>query len=381
MAISIDNKELSTVKDATEKRPRVFLEKWGESFRNFGKSVRSAELIFFTSQLSLMLEIGTALNKALKAIALQTENPVFREVIEDMHQVIEEGRPLSDAMRKHPRVFDTIFVSMIKAGETGGFLKDILDRIVEMQEKRLKLIAQIKAALTYPAVLCGIGFLAVIFVMVGVLPKFTAFFAGKEDILPPTTRFLMAASASLREYWWVYILACIGVVAGIKLFMESRTGRILIDRFFVSFPPVAGLTNKIYTCELLRTLGNLMASQVPLLDALSVTRGTIKNHFFRRFLDQISDHVTQGGKFSHPFADNPYILASVKEMVATGEEAGDLPRVMQRLARFYDNEVDAALKSLSSMIEPMALIVLGGVIGVIVSAVILPIFRLGTALQ
>ena len=170
MAISIDNEDLSTVKDATESRSRVFLEKWGESFRNFGRSVKSAELIFFTSQLSLMLEIGTSLNKALKAIALQTENPVFRVVIEDMHQVIEEGRPLSDAMRKHPRVFDTIFVSMIKAGETGGFFKDNLGRIVEMQEKRQKMIAQIKAALTYPAVLCGIGFLAGVFVMGGGLP-------------------------------------------------------------------------------------------------------------------------------------------------------------------------------------------------------------------
>jgi type IV pilus assembly protein PilC len=124
-----------------------------------------------------------------------------------------------------------------------------------------------------------------------------------------------------------------------------------------------------------------MASKVPLLDALTVTRGTIKNYFFRQFLDQIREHVKQGGRFAQPFAENPYILASVKEMVGTGEEAGDLPRVMQRLASFYDNEVDGALKSLSAMIEPMALIVMGGVVGLIVSAVILPIFRLGTALH
>jgi len=381
MAITFDNKDVRSAAGPVKKSSSFSFAQLGETFRDFGSPVKPAERIFFTSQLSLMLEIGTSLNNSLKAIANQTENPAFKKVIQDMHKVIEEGRSLSDAMKRHPRVFDIVFTSMIKAGEAGGFLKDILDRIVEMQEKRQKLIAQIKTALTYPAVLCVIGFLAVIFVTVGVLPKFTAFFAGKEKLLPPTTRFLMATSASLREYWWIYILACAGIVICLKLFKESKQGKILIDRFFVSVPPVSGLSNKIYTCELLRTLGNLMASKVPLLDALTVTRGTIKNHFFRQFLDQIMEHVKQGGRFSQPFAENPYILASVKEMVGTGEEAGDLPRVMQRLARFYDNEVDGALKSLSAMIEPMALIVMGGVVGLIVSAVILPIFRLGTALH
>ncbi|MBW1902273.1 MAG: type II secretion system F family protein [Deltaproteobacteria bacterium] len=381
MAITFDNKDVRSVARPAKALSSFSFSKLGDTLRRFGKTVKPAELIFFTAQLSLMLEIGTSLNNSLKAIANQTENPAFKKVIQDMHKVIEEGQPLSNAMKRHPRVFDNVFTSMIKAGETGGFLKDILDRIVEMQEKRQQLITQIKTALTYPAFLCGIGFLAVIFITVGVLPKFTAFFAGKEKLLPPTTRFLMATSASLREYWWIYILVFAGIVIGLKLFKESRQGKILIDRFFVSVPPIAGLSNKIYTCELLRTLGNLMASKVPLLDALTVTRGTIKNHFFRKFIDQITEHVKQGGRFSQPFADNPYILASVKEMVGTGEEAGDLPRVMQRLARFYDNEVDGALKTLSSMIEPAALIVLGGMVGVIVSAVILPIFRLGTALH
>jgi len=381
MAITSNPKRLRPAAGPSKTRPGVALTRLADVLRGLVRPVKPAELIFFTSQLSLMLEIGTALNNALRAIANQTDNPAFKKVIQAMLQVIEEGRQLSDAMREHPRVFDNVFTSMIKAGETGGFLKDILDRIVEMQEKRQKLITQIKAALTYPAVLCIIGFLAIIFVMTAVLPKFTAFFEGKEHILPPTTRFLMATSASLQEYWWIYILGSIGFVIGFKLFKESTQGQILIDRFFVSVQPIAGLSNKIYTCELLRTLGNLMGSQVPLLDALTVTRGTIKNHFYRQFLDRIMEHVKQGGRFSQPFADNPYILSSVKEMVATGEEVGDLPRVMQRLARFYDNQVDGALKTLSSMIEPVALIVLGGMVGLVVSAVILPVFRLATALH
>jgi len=348
---------------------------------HFRRPVKSSELIFFTSQLSLMLEIGTSLNKALAAMEKQTENPYLKKAIQSMLIDIEEGRQLSEAMQRHPRIFDTVFTSMIRAGEAGGFLKDILDRMVEMEEKRQAIISQLKNALTYPAVLSIIGFLVIIFVMVGVLPKFTVFFEGKEALLPLTTRGLMAISISLRKYWWIYIIAGLGLIVAIKFFRESKKGRILIDRFFVSVPPLSGLFNKIFTCDLLRTLGNLMESRVPILDALATTRGTLKNYYFREFLEQIRESVEQGGRFSQPFAAHPYILASVKEMVATGEEAGNLPGVMLRLAKFYDLEIDRALKMVASLIEPIALLVLGGVIGIIVSAVILPIFKLASALH
>ena len=270
---------------------------------------------------------------------------------------------------------------MVQAGESGGFLKDILDRIVEMQEKRLAVTTQIKTALTYPAFLCVMGFLVVVFVMVGVLPKFTTFFAGKEAILPFHTRFLMAMSGSMRAYWWIYILIWTGLAVSVKLFKESKQGQTFIDWLLVRSPLIARLCNKIYTCELLRILGHLMESQVPLLDALTVTRGTVRNENFGRFVDRIKEHVKQGEKFSKTFADYPYIPPSVREMVATGEEAGNLSRVMLRLAKFYDGEVERDLKKLGSMIEPMALILLGVVVGLIVSAVILPMFKLAHALR
>lgn len=270
---------------------------------------------------------------------------------------------------------------MVKAGETGGFLKEILDRIVEMQEKRQALISQLRSALTYPAVLCVIGFLVVVFILIFVLPKFTVFFEGKEEILPFTTRSLMILSASIRGYWWIYILSGTGLAVGLKFLKDSKPGQTLLDRFLVSGPLVARVSNKIYTCEMLRMLGHLMASQVPLLEALEVTRGTVRNRYFKNFIDQIKDHVMQGGRFSQPFASYPYILGSVKQMVATGEETGNLPKVMLRLAKFYDGEVDRELKTIASMIEPAALIVLGGVVGLIVSSVILPMFRLAHAIH
>jgi type II secretory pathway component PulF len=343
--------------------------------------VKPKEAIFFTSQLALMLEVGTPLINGLAALGKQTKNPAFKEVIHALHRDIEEGQQLSDAMRRHPRVFNHVYVSMIKAGETGGFLKEILERLAEMQEKRLALIAQLRSTLTYPAILCLVGLLVVIFVLVGVLPKFSTFFAGKEKILPVSTRFLMALSASLRAYWWAYIITAMGLIIGAKLWKDSEPGQTMIDRVCVSAPILARLYNKIYTCQLLRTLGHLMQSQVPLLEALEVTRSTIKNRYFRRFIDKITDHVEKGGRFAQPFTTYPYVLDSVKQMVATGEEVGNLPRVMLRLAEYYDIEVDRELKNIASLIEPLALILLGGVVGVIVGSVILPLFRLAHAIH
>ncbi|MBA7707969.1 putative type II secretion system protein F [subsurface metagenome] len=250
-----------------------------------------------------------------------------------------------------------------------------------MQEKRQALIAQVRSAMTYPAVLCIMGILVVVFVLVGILPKFTVFFEGKESILPFTTRFLMTMSASLRGYWWAYLIGIAGLAVGLKLWKDTEQGQALIDRFYVSAPIAARLFNKIYTCQLLRTLGHLMESQVPLLEALEVTRATIKNRYFTNFIDRIMDHVQQGGKLSEPFAAYPYIMDTVKQMVATGEEAGNLPPVMLRLAKFYDTEVDQELKTLSSIIEPLGLIVMGAVVGLIVSSVILPLFKLSRVMH
>lgn len=353
----------------------------GHIIRRFGKKVKPGEVTFFISQLALMLEIGTSLPHALKAAADQTKNPAFETVIRSMQLDLEEGSQLSDAMRRHPQIFRSIFVSMVKAGETGGYLKGILERTVEMQEKRQALITQVRATLMYPVVLCVLSTVVIIFVLAGILPKFAVLFEGKESVLPFTTRFLMALSTSLRQYWWVYIVFSVGLIVVLKLWKDSNHGQALIDRFSVSAPLLSRISNKMYTAQLLRTLGNLMESQVPLIEALKVTRDTFSNRYFRNFIANIMSHVEQGGRFSRPFADYPYVMESVKQMVATGEEVGKLPNVMLRLAVFYDNEIEQELKKIASMIEPVALIIMGIVVGLIVSSVILPIFKLGHTIR
>jgi len=377
MAISLGEQvNAPKVKEKGSSIADVFFDRLKQFALYLSKPVKSSELLFFTSQLSLMLEIETPLNLALKSISKQTENEYFKKVLNGVIKEIEEGRQLSESMKHHPEVFPPVFTSMVKSGESGGFLKEILDRIVEMQEKRQALVTALRSALTYPAVLCVVSTLVIIFIIVGVLPKFTSFFLGKEDVLPATTRILMSLSVILKNYWWALILVFITLSVSALLFKESRKGKIIIDWTLINFPVISKLSNKIYTCAMLRTLGNLMDSHVPLLEALEVTRGTVDNFYFRNLIDSIASHVRGGGKFSQPFFDYPYALDSVKQMISTGEEAGNLPKVMLRLTAFYDDEVERELKMFSSMIEPIALIVMGVVIGLIVSAVILPLFRL-----
>jgi type II secretory pathway component PulF len=327
-----------------------------------------------------MLEIGTSLTGGLQALADQSRNPAFKEILLAMLKDLQEGRQLSDAMMRYPDVFNRVYVSLAKAGEAGGFLKNSLDSIVVMIERRQALITQLRATLTYPVILCVMAVAVVIFVLVGILPKFMVLFEGKERLLPPTTRALMALSNALRVYWWVFLTGGAASVFLGAAFFRSPPGQALKDRFLVSAPLIAPTYNKILTCQLLRTLGNLMESHVPLIEALDITRTTFTNRHFAAFVDRIRDHVHGGGTLSRIFASNPYVMETVKQMVVTGEEVGRLPKVMLRLAEFYDTEIQSDLRIISSLVEPAALVVIGAVIGLLVSSVILPIFRIaGTA--
>lgn len=345
------------------------------------RPVKAGEMAFFTSQLALMLEVGTPLITALNTIRGEVANPVFNRVLKKVTRDIEEGRSLSDALGRHERVFDKVFISMVRAGEAGGFLQLILERLVSMQEKRQALLQQLRSAMTYPVVLTLLGVGVVTFIMMGVLPKFTAIFAGKESILPWNTRFLMAASVSLRQNWPLYLGGVVLCVFGAVLWLKTRLGRIILDRILISGPAIKHLANRIYTSEMLRTLGYLLESGVPLVEALRVTAPTVRNCYYRRFIDAIVGSVSQGERFARPFGQNNHIPGTVQQMVAVAEEVGELPKVMRRLARHYDTEVETALKKFVAVIEPVALIFLGGIVGIIVSSIILPLFRLSHALH
>jgi len=346
----------------------------------WGRRVSGKDLIYFTSQLSLMLEVGTALTDAVSALERQTANPALRAILREMEKDMEGGQSLSASLGRHPTVFDGVFVSMVRAGETGGYLKDALERVVEMREKREALIAQVRTALAYPIILAVVSAFVVVFVLTGVLPKFMPLFAGKESILPASTRMLMAMSQSIRGYWWAWILGLGALAAGGTAALRSPPGHWLRDKLALTLPVVGPLTNKVLTGQLLRTLGHLLESHVALLDALQVTRMTLQNRFYRRLVERVDEVVQGGGRLAHAFRDFTYMPPAVRQMIATGEESGNLFPVMLRLARHYDQEIEQELKRVAALIEPLALIILGAIVGVIVASVILPLFKMAHAI-
>ena len=341
--------------------------------------VSRKDMIFFCSQLSLMLDVGTSLTDAVKALQQQTANPNLRAVLRTLERDMEEGQSFSSALARHPAVFDGVLVSMVRAGEAGGYLRDALERIVEMGEKREALLAHVRAALTYPIILAVVALAVVTFVLTGVLPKFMPLFAGKEDILPLSTRMLMSTSHSLITYWWAWGLGLAGLVGSAMAFIRSAPGRKLCDRLSLVLPVIGPLTNKVLTGQLLRTLGHLLESHVALLDALKVARLTLRNCYYRALLDRVASSVEGGGRLSLAFQEFAHMPPTVRQMVATGEEAGNVYQVMLRLARHYDQEIEQNLKRVASLIEPAALIILGGIVGLIVASVILPLFKMAHA--
>jgi type IV pilus assembly protein PilC len=346
----------------------------------WGRRPSGRDLIYFASQLSLMLEVGTSLTDAVAALEPQTANPVLRRILQELQHEMEEGQSFSIALSRHDRVFDGVFISMVRAGETGGYLKDALNRIVEMREKKEALVSQVRAAMTYPMILTVVAFFVVVFIVTGVLPKFMPLFAGKEAILPASTRFLLALSQSLRGYWWLWILGGGAIATAGTFFSRSSPGRWLHDWLSISLPVVGPLTNKVLTGQLLRTLGHLLESHVALTDALKVTRLTLQNRFYSGLVDRVELVVESGGRLSQAFLEFKHMQPSVRQMIATGEESGNLYPVMLRLAHHYDTEIEQQLKRLASLIEPLALIVLGAVVGLVVASVILPLFKMAHAI-
>jgi type IV pilus assembly protein PilC len=269
---------------------------------------------------------------------------------------------------------------LIKAGETGGFLSKILNRLVDIQEKRKAFISQLRSTLTYPIILCFAATGVIVFVLIGILPRFMIVFQGKEALLPMSTSILVWFSNLLRYYWWLCLFFLFFIGLGLKIYIKSDLGKRHIDLFMLKAPLANRLCNKIYTNQFLRTMGSLLESRVSLLDALEVSKGALSNLYYRHMIDEIVDYVQSGGHFSTKVLSNPYLLEPVKQMLVTAEESGTLSTVMLKLADYYDTEIERDLKTISSLIEPVALVLIGGVVGLIVSSVILPLFRIAHSL-
>ena len=337
------------------------------------------ERLFYTEQLSLLLETGTPLHTALLALRKQVENPGMAKIIDGLIEDVTSGKSFSHALSKHPDLFPGTYTSLVGAAEEGGFLDKVLLELMNMDEKREELRSTVVSALSYPVFLIAFSIIVVIFILVVVFPKFAGMFSNIADQLPVTTIVLMNTSNFLIRYWILVTAGCIATFIVLGWWLHTAAGKVALDTVKLRVVGLRDIFLKIYLIQSLRVLGMAMANGVTVRDALVSCHEVVPNSVFRKFLTGVEDKVNEGEGFAAAFQTADFIPPLVRQMVTTGEESGNLPKVLSRVADYYERELAKKLQSFSRMVEPIMLIVMGCVVGLVVSSLILPIFKLSQA--
>jgi type IV pilus assembly protein PilC len=335
------------------------------------------ELALFTQQIASLLAAGLPLVQCLEALQDQTEDPCFRIVIRDVRSDISQGNSFSSAVRKFPNSFNTLFVSMVEAGEASGGLAEILMKVAGYFESTVKLTKKVKSAMTYPIAVIGLAIALVNVLLIFVIPVFAAMFADFGAKLPAPTQFLIDLSNFLKSYWWAIALGAYGAWFGLGKFTATPNGRRTKDKFLVKAPIFGNLIHKIALSRFCRTYATLIRSGVPILRTLEIVSSASGKVQVEDACEEIAKHVSQGGQVSEVLASNPFFPPMMKHMVKAGESTGNVDGMMNKIADFYDVECEATVSALTSLIEPMLIVFLGVVVGGIVMAMFLPIFQLG----
>ena len=376
MAIEL-KRAISVVSPAAGPTPEA-----GPAMSLFGQRAPGArDRMAFTEQLALLLETGMPLHGALRTMAQQAGAGPMRAIIDDLVAEIESGQRFATAISRHPDLFSTTYVSLISAAEGSGFLPKVLEQLVAEDEKREELRKTVSSALTYPVFLVAFSLFVVLFVLVVVFPKFSAMFARIHDQLPVTTLALMWCSENLMNYWWQVLLAVGAVGYFTYRWFQSPAGRTFIDRAKLTLPGLRVIYVQLYITQSFRVLGLSLSHGVSISDALEVTRDVVDNQLYRGLLRKVEQSVREGGTVSAGFAGVAWVPDLAREMVATAEASGNLARILTRVAAHYERELSRRLVAVSKMAEPVMLLVMGVLVGIIVSSLILPIFKLSRAVN
>ncbi len=342
----------------------------------FNKKIGLKDMVVFSRQFSAMIEAGIAILRVLTVLIQQTENPKLKAILQEIKRDIEQGVPLSESMQKFPEAFDSLYVSMVKAGELGGVLDVVLNRVAGFLESRSKLSNKVRTALTYPASLLVISILVVWFMLTFILPKFSAIFTSTGGELPAFTQLLINISNVLRSPFILVIVAFIWfAVSYARSYYQSEEGRLKIDTFSLKIPIFGPILKKVAIARFSRTFGTLIESGVPITTALDVTRSSINNALLESVLIKVKKDIEEGSPISNQLQKSEVFPPMVTQMVAIGEEAGELENMLNKIADFYDDEVDSSVESLTALMEPVFIVVIGAIVGAIVVAMYLPIFN------
>jgi type II secretory pathway component PulF len=351
----------------------------GGANQRIGTGRRLKNLAMFSRQLHVLVGSGTPIVQALAAIERQCEHENWRLVIAELRKRVEEGAPLSEAMRQQSAHFDAVCRSLIAAGESSGNLPQMLDRLANLSRKQLHLRSSVLGAMVYPCMLIMLGITVLIVMLLFVLPRFAGLFSTLDAPLPPTTKLLMWLSGLLRSYWWAALIGAAGGGFGLRAWVKSTRGKETIDTTSLNVPKFGRLMRSLMTARLARMLGTLLESRVPLLDALQLTRQSLMNLHYVKLIARAEESVGRGEPISAVLSSSDLISACVQEAVRNGEQTGQIGTPLVQMADFLDEENDVVVKSLTSIIEPMILIVLGVLVGFIAISMFLPLFDLVSA--
>jgi len=344
----------------------------------FGSTVSTRDLAIFTRQFATMINAGLPLVQCLDILSKQTEKAEFRNTIAQVMRDVEAGTTLAEALGKkeHAKVFDELFVNMVEAGEAGGILDNILQRLATYIEKAEALKRKIKGAMVYPAVVLSVAVLATSFMLIFIIPTFARMFTGFGAELPLPTKIVMGLSSFLRAYWWAMIGTGVGIVVGLQRYYITEKGHLQIDTFLLKVPVLGDVLRKGAVARFTRTLATLISSGVPILNGLEITARTAGNRVVQNAIMAARASIREGETIAAPLRQSTVFPQMVVQMISVGEETGALDDMLTRIADFYDDEVDTAVDSLTSLIEPIMIVVMGSIVGGMVIAMYLPMFKL-----
>jgi len=347
----------------------------------FGAKVTAHDVMLFTRQFATMIDAGLPIVQGLDILAQQSDNKTFRITIKTIKQDVESGFTLADALKKHPKIFDDLYVNMVAAGEVGGVLNTILNRIAIFIEKAAKLKSKVKGAMIYPCTIVVVAVAVVTVLLLFVIPVFAELYGGMGKALPAPTQITINISNFFRAYFMYLAAALVGAVVAIKMYYKTEHGRFNIDGLMLKLPVMGDLIRKVAVARFSQNMSILLSSGVPILDGLAITAKTAGNKVVEKAIMTARISISQGRTVAEPLTESKIFPPMVCQMVAIGENTGALDAMLKKVAEFYEDEVDTAVANLTALMEPVIMVVLGVILGGLVISMYLPIFQLGSLIQ
>jgi type IV pilus assembly protein PilC len=346
---------------------------------SFGPSAKDVQN--FTSQLAVMIRAGISIRAAIEGIADQAENPKFKAMLVQMRKDVEGGKQFSDALLRYPKTFSPLYINMVKASELSGGFSSMLEKIATYLQHQIETRSMVVGAMIYPGIIGGMAISTTVFLLTFVLPRFMVIFKGKEAALPAPTKLLLALSGFMTNYWYVLLAALVAAIWGMVLMLRTDWGRMWFDKVKLTVPLFKKLFRALYISRSLHTMGQLINAGVPMLDTISITAEISGNMLYKRMWRAVYSAVKQGKKISTPLNKSPLLPKSVVQMIGAGEESGKLGEVLAEVADFYNRELRSVIKSVTAMIEPLMIVLMGSIVGFIAMSIILPIFKLSSLVK